>query len=359
MKPESEKYKKLPGRGTRRGRFPITFQYSRLWLGSDHLLMVTSTSWSEVYRRFSFRDIQGFVVRQTAGRRNWNILFGIWAALFALPAIRVEHDTVSNVLWGLAIIPFLALLVNSFRGPTCECQIVTAVQKQFLPSLNRMSVARRVFARVKPHMEQAQGTLTPEEIAARADAWVQAPEAATAMAIREDQDRTGRGLSHYAGQAHLLLFTLLLIESVRAGMDFYFRSTLVTLLAMMTGAAIVIMVIIALVKQQDSAMPGSLRRWTWATFLFVLLLAANGFVHYISLIIQNPDLAHSDAAILQVYVQMAPDESPWMMTSLLLAIFGSGILGGVGLLMVRKFREKRKTPPPLISLDQTPPVSHA
>jgi hypothetical protein len=141
-------------------------------------------------------------------------------------------------------------------------------------------------------------------------------------------------------------------------MDFYFRSTLITVLALTTGAAIVVMVIIALVKQQESAIPRTLRRLTWAAFIFVILLGVNGFAHYISLVMQYPDLAHSDAAILQIYVQLVPDESIWMMTAMLVAIFGSATLGAIGLLMVRNFRRSRKTPPPLISLDQTPPVSH-
>ena len=39
--------------------------YSSLWLGADHVMQLSSTGYTESYRRFYFRDIQAiFLVRR-------------------------------------------------------------------------------------------------------------------------------------------------------------------------------------------------------------------------------------------------------------------------------------------------------
>lgn len=159
-------YQRLPGTGKR------SFESFRLYQASDHLLLVASTGFSETYRRFYFRDIQAFLIRQTRGRLLWN---GIGAVLLGfssfLLAFASDQGSVTGSLLAAAATLLVAIGVsmNTVRGPTCVCQIQTAVQTRPLPSLSRVKLARRILARLRPLIEAEQGHLTREELARRLD----------------------------------------------------------------------------------------------------------------------------------------------------------------------------------------------
>jgi hypothetical protein len=140
-----------------------------LWLGSDHLLSIRSAGFQERYKRFYFRDIQALTIRNTRRRLVWNAVLG---CLTALALAVVLYATASNKyplaggLSSLVLVFGIPLLVNNLLGPTCACQIRTAVQTEDLPSLNRIRKTRRVLDRIRPLIAEAQGLLTPEEVAA-------------------------------------------------------------------------------------------------------------------------------------------------------------------------------------------------
>ena len=56
-----KEYKRIGGRGSRRRQF---FTRNTLWLGADHLLQGEHTGYTEEYKRFYFRDIQGITVKR-------------------------------------------------------------------------------------------------------------------------------------------------------------------------------------------------------------------------------------------------------------------------------------------------------
>lgn len=154
-----------PYRVIPRGGFGWT-GYARLWQGPDHLLLVESNGFSENYKRFFFAEIQAVTVRQTATGRIWN---GVWAGMvmiFALIALQLS-DVEAIVFWVITAIFLGALLLNFSLGPTCACHIRTAVQTERLTAINRLRVAERFLARIRPLIAAAQGTLTQEETALR------------------------------------------------------------------------------------------------------------------------------------------------------------------------------------------------
>src|SRR4051812_34800602 len=65
-------YKKLAGRGRRQGE---TYNWCTLHLGVDHLLQIEHSGYREDYRRYYFKDIQGFIIRKTNRARNYMIFF--------------------------------------------------------------------------------------------------------------------------------------------------------------------------------------------------------------------------------------------------------------------------------------------
>jgi len=170
-------YKRLPGTGYHyrippwtmlllffvMGIFVLLFRGRRtqLWIGKEHLLAVESDGYTEHYKRFDYRDIQVLAVRKTVPGLIANVLLGTVVLLFIVLSIVVEDPVGRGFSWGFLGFFGLLLLINVLRGPTCQCQIRTAVQTLDLVSLNRLRTARKAFATIKPMIEQSQGSLNP------------------------------------------------------------------------------------------------------------------------------------------------------------------------------------------------------
>lgn len=146
-------YRRLPGRGRQ------TFGASTLWEADDHLLLVTSTGFSESYRRFFYRDIGAIVVTRTRGMIIQLLIFGVIALLFAVGAL-AAWQALALVLWILAGAFALVSVITLLLGPTCKCSLRTPVQTHPLPSITRLRTARKVLARITPRIEAAQAILT-------------------------------------------------------------------------------------------------------------------------------------------------------------------------------------------------------
>ena len=163
MTREPKPYQRLPGHGS------SAFESVRLYLGTDHLLQVAFSGFTESYRRFYFRDIQTMTLRKSLDGQVWNGVWGFLAFLLGVVALE-SNDTAGSIVWGgLTGIFLVLLLINVARGPTCVCQIRTAVQTRTLPSLNRLRSASKVIARLRPLIDAAQGALPRDEITRRLD----------------------------------------------------------------------------------------------------------------------------------------------------------------------------------------------
>ena len=170
MATREKEYRRLPGRGIRRQGI-ATAARTRLWLGKDHLLQVDSQWYTEDYRRFYFKDIQAFIICKTTGGKVGNIVLGVTACfpLILCLAFSLNRDIGWAVFWGI-VGGFLGLflLANVLMGPTCTCHVKTAVQTEELTTLRRLPRARKVLRRVRPLLAEAQGQLSPEEMASYA-----------------------------------------------------------------------------------------------------------------------------------------------------------------------------------------------
>jgi hypothetical protein len=151
----AKEYTKLPGKG-----WQVIWR-SRLWLARDHLLLITTTGYSESYRRFYMKDIRGLTITRNPTRLVINIIVLSLAALFLLPCLLIREEAVIYVFGFFVAIFLLISLVNSLRGPTCTTLISTAVQSEPLPPLARVRVAERFLARVSPLILAAQQAAVP------------------------------------------------------------------------------------------------------------------------------------------------------------------------------------------------------
>lgn len=142
-----------------------------LWLGPDHLLLVTSTGFSESYQRFYFRDIRCFSVMDSS---RAGIITGVLVLLLVILAvimIGAFHDFYDGtVAWMIPGVPLLGVLVwNIALGRACRTRIMTGVQTTELPPLSRFRRTRKVMARLNPLIEAAQNALVPPPVAEPAE----------------------------------------------------------------------------------------------------------------------------------------------------------------------------------------------
>jgi hypothetical protein len=167
------KYRRLRGRGRRvNGLFAVSAPINQLWLGPDHLLSVDRIWVNEEFKRFYFRDIQGIIVQQTRMRRAWALTFLSLAIICEFILFLIAYANKPRTLEGwiiaggiIAGVWIIPILVNWLRGPTCKCNVVTAVQSEVLPALNRVPKARRILAILNPLIRDAQQYIVPRPAA--------------------------------------------------------------------------------------------------------------------------------------------------------------------------------------------------
>ncbi len=160
--------------------------YTSLWLGPDHLLLVTLSGFSESYQRFYFRDIRAFVVSDSIRSTVFSaVCISIVAFLGLLAALSIVMGSGSGVGLLIAAAPFFVVLVwNLILGRSCKVTLMSGVQTVPLPPLSRFRRTRRVFARIVPLIQAAQASLTPPPVAApSAPAPVVLPAAAPSVVL--------------------------------------------------------------------------------------------------------------------------------------------------------------------------------
>jgi hypothetical protein len=183
MAAKNKPYRRLPGTGYRYaipgwamvllffviGIFVLLFRGRRvqLWQGDENLLVVEWDGYREYYKRFDYRDVQAIVVRKTNEALILNAILGSVVAIFAALAIGTSEIGLRVFLLCLGALFGVILIGNAVAGPSCRCSIRTAVQTDELPSLNRLRRARKVIARLRPAIAEAQGQLSAEELSAR------------------------------------------------------------------------------------------------------------------------------------------------------------------------------------------------
>ena len=82
---------------------------------------------------------------------------------------------------GVAVLLAAIGVCDVLFGPTASCSLRTAVQVEQLSALNRVRRAQKVLEIVKPLITAAQGSLSPEEVAAQMQARSIAPMASASV----------------------------------------------------------------------------------------------------------------------------------------------------------------------------------
>jgi len=324
---KKKEYHKLPG--TKKGF--LVGRYT-LWQGGDHLLHVYSRVGVEDYKRFYFNDIQAIITRKTVAGKVQNVVLGFLLLLFTLPAIL--NDGGWSAFWAaFAGVFLLLLLINLYRGPTCETKLLTAVQTEKLHSLHRLKNAFKVMDRLRSHIQSAQGTLSREDLS-KIPARRVTDNAANGSSLRGGKSKTTP--SHEKGGAHLVLFGLLVLNGVLATSGFLFTHVIVTILSSVAGICMGIFMIIALVKQHTSDISSALRAMTWASLGFISITFIAGYVISVVFTFKNPGIAYNQWELFKSMSSLSPWENPLVLGFDVFTICGAFFLGIPGLLMLKK-----------------------
>jgi hypothetical protein len=153
-------YTKLTGRN--RG----LMGYSQLWLAPDHILLLTSSRFTEEYKRFSIADIQAIVVAEIPPNIGLQVVMVVAALAWMGLWFAVDSKFAKwffEVTGGLAL---LRSISDIARGPRCRSYLQTRVSRELLEPLNRIKTARRVLATLRPMIEAVQGVLEPSSFPA-------------------------------------------------------------------------------------------------------------------------------------------------------------------------------------------------
>ena len=327
MTKKEKEYRKLPG--TKKGF--IIGRYT-LWQGVDHLLHVYSRVGVEDYKRFYFNDIQAIITRKTIAGKIQNGVLGFLILLFTLPVIL--NDGGWPAFWAaFAGVLLILLLINLYRGPTCETKLLTAVQTEKLHSLHRLRTAFKVMDRLRSHIESVQGRLGREDLAKIPARRVNHNPAKGSSLQAGKTETTAR---HEKGRSHLVLFGLLVLDGVLATAGFLFTHVIVTIMSSVAGICMGIFVIIALVKQHNSDISNALRAVTWTCLGFVGITFMAGYAISMVFAFKNPGILYNQWELFKSMSSLSPWENPLVLGFDIFTMCGAFFLGIPGLLMLKR-----------------------
>ncbi len=353
-----KEYIRLSGSGTKRDGssfFSVTRTRCTLWLGKDHLLQVElQGGYSEAYKRFYFRDIQTIIVAASKRRAGWNLVLGLPTAVciagWGYDLLSHSEIGVVGIVTGTILTSIFAILflINNLPGPTCTCHLKTAVHLEELPSLCRLRAARKVIARLKPFIEQAQGIISRTEGAAQLDAVLRQFDLTAAGAAGRFLTVLSPATKLYRSRTHQMLFWLLLADAFVSALKIFLPSTAFVVLGMALAAALIGIAVLALVKQHNTDLKPFVRTLTWVAAIYI---GVRYFVGYNLMVIMiSPGRLNGlQWEYVTEIAKLDPLETPWLLAILVSSLLSSGALGVLGMLGLRRHwleKQALSTPPP-------------
>jgi hypothetical protein len=308
---------------------------------------VENNGFSEDYKRFYFSDIQGIITRKTRRGMVWSIVLACLLASCLAGALFFEREPVRIFFWAVSGVFLAFVLFNTLRGSTCICHILTAVQEEQLPSLNRLRVARRVIGALRGVIEKTQGVLGPEEVNTYVNEGIDYSKP-SADRLRRSQARR-REIRHDDGAMHMIAFALLLADGALIAIDLLHHTRAISIASYALGMTYSIGIIIALVKQRGSDVPAGVRRVAWFSLGFVCI---SSFLIYVVMVTalmgqmvqmaqkaQDPQEMMTQWDMYQAMLELSPQDSPFLIAVYMFSAAGSFILGALGLVRVKKHRD--------------------
>jgi hypothetical protein len=347
MARKEKQYRRLPGRGAPAWGLAGT---SSLWMAKDHLLYVSSSGYAERYKRFYYENIQAFVIRKTVAGKVVNILVGAIAAMALVPVligIIGEMNEGTMIFFGVVAAVFgVVLLGNWARGSTCATFIHTGVQAERIYSIGRFYIAMKVLRKVRPLIEEAQGTLDTEGVEVARAEWTRAAESEKTTQSPLAARATVVVKKYYGGVFHLLLFLFILADVWRVALMFYYTSIVLVILGLVGIAGILLWLMLSLAMHRRATIASDVKASTWAAFGYLVLGQILGYVRTLIAVLQNDLSVQDRAASLGVWIGNSMGDKSLFFT--VLPVMAAGLFVGVfGLVATVRYRRRATTPPPI------------
>lgn len=331
-------YKRLPGTGY---AF-LGFGRSSLWLAEDHILMIVRRGYVEEYKRFYFRDICTIVIQKTGLYLAMNAIIGLLLSSFLflhfLGVIqwhwgRAEHIALSIPSASLLLI----LLINLFKGPTCQTKLGTAVHAVTLPSMNRLRSSLRIVANVRKKVEETQGHLSREVL-------LQHPkiEEPPVLFAPPNKITSKSNLLTDKGTVHLSLFLFLVIDAILTIITIFQRNQALLFVSLFSSVIFWFLLILALIRQRRRVVPAGVSGLTWGVLIFSVVYYTWSYLFTIFFAIQHPGVTSSRWEWLKTIWALSPLDNPGLFVMTIFSIACSLSLGIPGLISVLRFRARTK-----------------
>jgi len=218
------------------------------------------------------------------------------------------------------------------------------VRQEQLSSLSRLRRARKAILRLQPLIEQAQGTLSPEVMAAQFQTRRQEL-TLTQPWLPGQPLRYTEVIKPYRSRMHRILYGLLLLAAGATVLNIFRPSVPVIMLKMILQLALLASVILALIKQDETDLKPALKSLTWGVGGYLLVNALVGYVILLSTI----NTQHTPAtqwAFIQTLAALQPMATPWWLDLLVISAVISAALSLWGnLLLGKHWRDKAAAPP--------------
>ena len=344
MASNRKKYRKLPGKS----------YWNSLWLAEDHLLSVENREYSESYKRFYFNDIQAIICRRTRQLMIENTIALLVAVAFLAVYIliglsaEVSGDAATALIKIASFIVgiiLLGVLINALLGPRCQCTILTAVQSEPLPSLKRIRTFRKALARLTPHIQQAQGVLTQEQMQQQLHELETSPPTRALPQRTVDIDFTVKRTCN--GRIHQFLFYLLLLDTIHTAARISLPSIAIGFAGIILFILLSTALVMALAKQRGSDLSQGIKTVTWFVLVYMFWCMIMGTLLSLYVTFQNPEISNNSWRLFIETSSFEVLDSPPLLSIMLFSILCALALALTGSKLLQDFRKKLLTPPPL------------
>jgi hypothetical protein len=133
---------------------------TKLYVGTDHLLLVEQLILVERYKRFYFRDIEVITATPSARWIVFGVLWASFAFLAALSFFIHQPLVIGAGIFFTALFGF-AFVHNMILGPTCIVRVETAVQSHRVAPLERIREFRQRMETIESLIRQSQLPIAP------------------------------------------------------------------------------------------------------------------------------------------------------------------------------------------------------
>lgn len=324
-------YKRLPGRNL----ISLAWRRGSLWMGPDHLLMIIRSGYTQEYKRFYYKDIQGIHLRATStGTVLGSVLgaiTGICLLVLGLGWAFWHWEAIWLLLWGATTAFWILVLTyHLIRGRTCECLIQTAVQTESLVSLKRLRPSRKAFHILREKIEELQGILDPSLLEGKF----------FGSAVTANTEHSSLPIHEYQGGAHGLLFAVFMLSGFLALSNIFVPSQWIYISGYFIFAVLLILVVVSLIHQQSTSFPDGLKVVTGISFVYLVLFAFASYFLLIFYSVDNPAVSIDYWKMFRALSNEDPRASMPLLVLHIFSVASTWSLGMAGMFLLYRYRSQ-------------------